>query len=118
MVRTRRRFLGIALAALAAAAAARAQEPAAEQPEAPMSVPSAGSANYTLAWVVCDAAVVDQAASAGYRIETTLGQTVIGVTSGPSGRAGLGFWYGLAHWLFSDGFESGDTSAWDSSVGG
>jgi len=113
-----RRTLWVAcFAAVGAAAVALAQQPPPEAPDSPAAVPSAGSANYTLDWVVFDVNAADQAESTGYRIETTLGQSVAGVTAGPSGRAELGFWYGLSHWLFSDGFESGGTTLWDSAVG-
>jgi hypothetical protein len=118
MTGTRRTLRAFVITLLAAAATAAAQEPLAEAPSAPASVPSAASASYTLEWVVLDASAAGEADSTSYRVEATVGQSVIGVTSGPGGSAELGFWYGLAHRLFSDGFESGDTTAWDSTVGG
>ena len=103
----------IALAALAAAASAQATPPGERAP----SSPAASSPSYALDWSVLDANGGGRALSAGFRVDLTLGQTGIGVTSGPSGRAEMGFWYGVDRALFGDGFESGDTSAWDSVVG-
>jgi len=116
MIRARRTLWAIALAALASAAAAQAPPEEAEQPS---SVPSASSPSYTLAWVALDANGGGNASSVGYQATVTIGQNVIGATAGAAGGAQLGFWYGIERGaLFSDGFESGDTTAWDSTVGG
>lgn len=115
MIRVRRTLWAIALAALAGAASAQAPP---EEPALPTAVPSASSPSYTLDWVVLDANGGGGTASASYGVDVTIGQHAIGVTSGPSGRAEMGFWYGLERALFSDDFESGNTTAWDSTVGG
>lgn len=107
-------WLTIALAAFAGTCLAQA-------PEAPAAVPTspeASSPGYALSWVVLDASGGGGAESSGYEVELTLGQSPIGSSSGPGGRAELGFWSGTYQDLLRDDFESGNTSAWSSTVGG
>lgn len=115
MTGRRRTLIALALAATAWGSAVSAQERvAATGPEAP----SASSTNYALDWVVLDANGGGATQSASYRAGVTIGQTAIGVTAGTAGQAEMGFWYGVERELFRDGFESGNTSAWDLTVGG
>ncbi len=54
------------------------------------------SANYRLDWFVpLSGGGGGPANSAGYQANLTVGQTVIGVSSSASYRAGLGYWYGF-----------------------
>lgn len=117
MVKRARTVRAIAIAVLAAAAPVVAQEAAPARPAQVTAVPLASSPNYTLQWAVLDANGGGSTASTGYRAEATIGQTAIGSTAGSAGSARMGFWYGVDRNLFSDAFESGDTTAWDSSVG-
>jgi len=119
MTKRARAVRAITIALLATAAPVAAEEAVAPAaPEQVAAVPLASSPSYTLRWAVLDANGGGATDSAGYRAEVTVGQTAIGSTAGPAGSAQLGFWYGVTTGLFSDGFESGDTSAWDSTVGG
>lgn len=115
MTGRRRTLIVLALVATAWGAAVSAQERiAATGPE----TPSASSTNYALDWVVLDANGGGAAQSTTYRAGLTIGQTAVGVTAGTAGQAEMGFWYGVDRELFCDGFESGDSSAWDLTVGG
>lgn len=107
-------WLTIALAALASTCLGQA--PAATA--AVRTGPEASSPGYALSWVVLDASGGGGAESGGYGIELTVGQSPVGASSGSGGRVELGFWAGADRDLFSDGFESGDTTAWDATVGG
>lgn len=118
MMNRARTVRAIAVAVLAAAASAGAEQAAPAAPAQVSAVPLASSPGFTLRWAVLDANGGGATASTGFRAETTIGQTAIGSTAGPAGSAQMGFWYGVDTGLFSDGFESGNTSAWDSTVGG
>ena len=105
----------IALVVLASTALAQQPPPA----EAAAGVARASSPNFALSWSVLDASGGGATASAGFRADLTLGQSPIGDSSGPEGAAELGFWVVTeAGELFTDGFESGDTSVWSTAVGG
>jgi hypothetical protein len=108
--------LGLIISLVLLANAAAAQPPAVESEPAPL--PGASSPSYAMNWVVLDACGGGKANSAGFRVALTLGQNPVGAASGAAGRAELGFWPGANRELFRDGFESGNTSLWSSSVGG
>ena len=76
------------------------------------------STSYALEWVTTEGNGGGEASSTNYTVVLTIGQSVIGETEGTSYDAQLGFWYGFdaQTTIFSDGFESSDTSAWSSSI--
>ena len=77
----------------------------------------ADSTNYSLEWVTTAGNGGGDAASTNYTVVLTVGQVAIGETDGASYDVKIGFWYGIdTQEIFSDGFESSDTSAWSATV--
>lgn len=76
------------------------------------------STNYILDVVALDTNGGGDASSTNYSIRLTIGQSVIGETNSAGYSAELGLWHAMESDdpIFADDFESGDTSAWSSSV--
>ncbi len=54
------------------------------------------STNYALNWFVpLNSSGGSQMSSTNYKVDFTIGQTVIGASTSTSYRVGLGYWYGM-----------------------
>ena len=76
------------------------------------------SDNYAAKQVLTSSNGGGQAASDNYAVQLTVGQPATGSAASGNYSVGVGFWHGVVpeEEIFADGFESGDTSAWSSTV--
>jgi hypothetical protein len=76
------------------------------------------SDNYAAEQVLTTSNGGGQAASTNYAVHLTVGQPATGSSASSNYSVGVGFWHGavLEEEIFVDGFESGNTTEWSSTV--